>query len=98
VKFCILEVPIDVSGKDSKSYSVNIRKYDMGSLEYFLKWKMTLNEQIKNNGFAGNYDMVMNLVQAMLAGRSLDAGVKERRAQEVNIPTCLATNAMELTS
>jgi hypothetical protein len=33
-------------------------------------------------GYRGNYDMVMNLAQAMLAGRSLDAFLNERRAQE----------------
>jgi hypothetical protein len=49
--------------------------------EDFLKWRTTLNEQIKNNGFAGHCDMVMNLAQAMLAGRILDAFVNEQRAQ-----------------
>jgi hypothetical protein len=55
----------------------------MGTPEDFLKWRETLNEQIKNNGFAGNYKMVMNLAQAILGGLSLDALVNKRRAQEV---------------
>jgi hypothetical protein len=57
-----------------------------------------LNEQIKKNGFAGNHEMVMNLAQAMLSGRSLDAVVKERRAQEVKNKTRLAKEKTELTS
>jgi hypothetical protein len=60
-------------------------------------WRITLNEQIKNNGFTGNYEMVMNLAQAMLAGRSLDAFVKEIRAKEVKNKTRLAKNTTELT-
>jgi hypothetical protein len=45
---------------------------------------MTLNEQIKNNGcIDGNFDMVMNLDREKMTGRSLDAFVNERRAQEV---------------
>jgi hypothetical protein len=37
---------------------------------------------MKNHGYS-SYDMVMNLAQAMLAGRSLEAFLNERRAQEV---------------
>jgi hypothetical protein len=84
--------------KDSKTYTVNIWRYDMGSPEDFLKWWTTLNEQIKNNGFAGNYEMIMNLVQALLAGSSLDDFVKERRAQEVKNKTHLAKETPELTA
>jgi hypothetical protein len=40
--------------------------------------------------------MVMNLTQAMLAGRSLDAFVKEIMAQEVKNKTSLAKNTTEL--
>jgi hypothetical protein len=69
----------------------------MGSPEDFLKWSTKLNEQIKKNGFAGNYEMVMNLAQAMLPGRSLDAFVEEIRAQEVKNKTSLANNTTELT-
>jgi hypothetical protein len=44
-------------------------------------WQMAsvLNEQTKTNGYAGKYDMIMNLAQAMLAGRSLEAFLTERR-------------------
>jgi hypothetical protein len=45
---------------------VKIQKYDRGTPEEFLKWRMTLVEQIKANGYGGKYDMVMNLAQAML--------------------------------
>jgi hypothetical protein len=48
---------------------------------------LILNEQIKNNGYNANYDMVMNLAQAMLAGRSLEAFLNERWAQEANNKT-----------
>jgi hypothetical protein len=65
VQFCSLKLPIDATDKDSKTYTVKIRKYNMGPPEDFLKWRTTLNEQIKNNGFAGNYEMVMNLAQAV---------------------------------
>jgi hypothetical protein len=41
-----------------------------------------LNEQTKTNGFAGKHDMIMNLAQAMLAGRSLEVFLTEIRAQE----------------
>jgi hypothetical protein len=72
VQFFFIKVLIDAMDKDSKNYTVKIWKYDMGSPEDFLKLRTTLNEQIKNNGFAGNYEMVVNLAQAMLVGRSLD--------------------------
>jgi hypothetical protein len=42
-----------------------------------LKWRLILNEQMKNNGYTASYDMVMNLAQAMLAGRSLEAFLSE---------------------
>jgi hypothetical protein len=70
---------------------------DYRSTEDFLKWRTTLNGQIKNNGFARNYEMVMNLAQSMLAGRSLDAFVKEIRAQEIKNKTRLAKGITELT-
>jgi hypothetical protein len=69
----------------------------MGSPEDFIKWRMTLNGQIKNNGFIGNYEMVTNLAQAMLAGRSLDDFVKERVAQEVKNLTRLDKKTTEMT-
>jgi hypothetical protein len=37
---------------------------------------------MKNHGYSGNYDMIMNLAQAMLAGSSLEAFLNEREAQE----------------
>jgi hypothetical protein len=40
---CYLEVPIDAADKDSKTYTIKSRKYDMGSPEDFLKWWTTLN-------------------------------------------------------
>jgi hypothetical protein len=42
---------------------------------------------MKNHGYSGNYDKVMNLAQAMLAGRSLEAFLNERRAQETKNKT-----------
>jgi hypothetical protein len=55
-----------------------------------LRWRLILNEQMKNHGYNANYDMVMNLAQAMLAGRSLEAFFSERRAQEAKNKTCKA--------
>jgi hypothetical protein len=55
VQFFSLKVPIDAAEKDSNTYTIKIRKYDMGSPEDLLKWRTKLNEQIKNNGFSGNY-------------------------------------------
>jgi hypothetical protein len=54
---------------------VKIHKYDTGAPEEFIKWLMTLMEQIKANGYEGKYNMVMNLSQSMLKGRGLDAFV-----------------------
>jgi hypothetical protein len=47
-----------------------------------LKWRLILNEQMKNNDYNASYETVMNLAQSMLAGRSLEAFLYERRAQE----------------
>jgi hypothetical protein len=66
-KFCSLKVPIDHEDKDSKTYVVKIKKYDTGTPEEFLRWRFILNEQMKNHGYSGNYNMVINLAQAMLA-------------------------------
>jgi hypothetical protein len=52
-----------------------------------LKWRLILNEQMKNHGYNARYDMVMNLAQAMLAGRSLEAFLNKRRAQEAKNKT-----------
>jgi hypothetical protein len=55
-KFCLLKVPMDHEDKDSKIYVVKVKKYDSGTPEEFLKWRLILNEQTKNNGYAGKYD------------------------------------------
>jgi hypothetical protein len=61
---------------------VKVRIYDSGSQEEFLKWRLILAEQVKNNGYTDNPDNIMNLAQAMLAGRSLEAFLNEKRSQE----------------
>jgi hypothetical protein len=72
-KFCSLKVYMDHEDKESKTYVVKVKKYDSGMPEEFLKWRFILNEQTKINRFSGKHDMIMNLAQAMLAGRSLEA-------------------------
>jgi hypothetical protein len=69
---CSLKVPMDHENKESKTYVVKVKKYDTGTPEEFLRWRLFLNEQMKNHSYSGNYDMVRNLAQAMLAGRSLE--------------------------
>jgi hypothetical protein len=81
-KFCSLKVPTDHEDKESNKYMVKVKKYDSGTPEEFLNWRLTLNEKVKNNGYDSNYDNIMNLAQAMLAGRSLEAFLTERRWQE----------------
>jgi hypothetical protein len=81
-EFCSLKVPIDHEDKESKTYMVKVRKYESGTREEFLKWRLTFNEQVKNNGYEDNHDNVMNLAQAMLAGRSLEAFLNDKRSQE----------------
>jgi hypothetical protein len=73
---------MDHEDKESKAYVVKVKKYDSGTPEDFLKWRLILNEQMKNNGYTASYDMVMNLAQSMLVGRSLEAFLSERRSQE----------------
>jgi hypothetical protein len=97
VQYFSFNAPIDAADKDSKTYTVNIRKYDMGSLEDLLKFRTTLNKQIKNYGFARNYEMVIYLAQVMLMEFSPDVFVKERRAQKVKNETRLAKKTTELT-
>jgi hypothetical protein len=65
--------------------------------EELLRWGLVLNEQMKNHGYSGNYDMVMNLSQAMLAGRSFEAFLNERRAQETKHKTRKAKEQTEYT-
>jgi hypothetical protein len=81
-KFCSLKVPMDHEDKDSKTYIVKVNTYYSGMPEEFLKWRLILNEQTKKIGYAGKHDMIINLEQAMLAGRSLEAFLTERRSQE----------------
>jgi hypothetical protein len=52
---------------------VKVTKYDSGTPEEFLKWRLILNEQLNNNGYGEKYDNAMSLAQSMLAGRSLEA-------------------------
>jgi hypothetical protein len=73
---------MDHEDKEFKTYLVKVKPYDTGTPEEFLRWRLVLNEQMKNHGYSGNYNMVMNLAQAMLAGRSLEAFLNERWAQE----------------
>jgi hypothetical protein len=80
--FCFLRVPIDHDDKESNTYTVKVKSYNSGSPEEFLKWRLILAEQVKNNGYTDNPDNIMNLVQSMLAGRSLEAFLNEKRSQE----------------
>jgi hypothetical protein len=81
-EFCSLKVPIDHEDKESKTYTVKVKRYDSGSPEEFLKLRLILAEQVKNNGYGDIHDNIMNLAQAMLAGRSFEAFLNEKRSQE----------------
>jgi hypothetical protein len=81
-KFCSLKVPMYHEDKESNTYDVKVKKYDSGTSEEFLRWRLVLNEQMKNHGYSENYDIAMNLAHAMLAGRSLEVFLNERWAQE----------------
>jgi hypothetical protein len=59
-----LKVPIDHTDKESKTYTVKMKRYDSGPPEEFLKGRLSLAEQIKNNGYGDNADNSMNLAQA----------------------------------
>jgi hypothetical protein len=96
-EFCSLKVPIDHEDKESKTYMVKVKRYDSDPREEFLKWRLTLNEQVKNNGYEDNHDNVMNLAQAMLAGRSLEAFLNEERSQEEKNRICKAKTIIEHT-
>jgi hypothetical protein len=93
--FCSLKVPMDHEDKESKTFVVKVKKYDTGTPEDFLRWRLVLNEQMKNHGYSGNYDMVVNFSQAMLAGRGLEAFLNERRAQETKNKTRKAKEQTE---
>jgi hypothetical protein len=94
-KFCSLKIPIDHEDKESKTFMVKVKNYDSGTPEEFLKWRLTSNEQVKNNGYDANYDNVMNLAQAMLVGRSLEAFLNEKRSQEAKNRIRKAKTQME---
>jgi hypothetical protein len=47
---------------------------------------------MKNHGYNASYDMVVNLAQAILAGRSLEAFLNERRAREAKNKTSKAND------
>jgi hypothetical protein len=81
-KYFSLKVPIDHTYNESTTYTVKVKRYDSGPPEEFLKWRLILAEQIKNNGYGDNADNSKNLAQAMLAGRSLEAFLNEKRSQE----------------
>jgi hypothetical protein len=81
-KICSLKVPMDHEDKESKTYAIKVKKYESGTPEELLKWRLILNDQTKTNGYTGKHDIIMNLAQAMLAGRSLEAFLTERRAKE----------------
>jgi hypothetical protein len=81
-KVFFFQVPMDHEDKDSKTYLLKIKKYDTGTPEELLRCRMTLNEQMKNHGYSGNYEMFMNLAQAMLVGRGLKSFLSEQGAQE----------------
>jgi hypothetical protein len=81
-KFFSFKVPMDHEDNGSKTYFVKVKKYDTGTREESLRWRLVLNVQMKNHGYSGNHDMVMDLSQAMFAGRSLEAFLNERQAQE----------------
>jgi hypothetical protein len=59
-------------------------KVKSGPPEEFLKWRLILAEQVKNNGYGENAENSMSLAQAMLAGRSLEAFINEKRSKEAN--------------
>jgi hypothetical protein len=80
--YCSLKVPIDHTENESKTYTVKVKRYDSGPPEGFMKWSLILAKQAKNNGYGDNADNSMNLAQAMLAGRSLEAFLNEKRSQE----------------
>jgi hypothetical protein len=54
--FCSLKVPIDHDDKESKTYTVKVKRYESGSPEEFLKWRLILAEQVNNNGYTDNPD------------------------------------------
>jgi hypothetical protein len=88
---------MDHEDKESKTYVVKVKKYDSGTPEEFLRWRLVLNKQMKNHGYSGNYDIVMNLAQASLMGRILEAFLNEQWVQETKNKTRKAKDQTEYT-
>jgi hypothetical protein len=44
-EFCSLKVPIYHEDKESKTYMMKVKKYDSGTPEEFMKWRLILKEQ-----------------------------------------------------
>jgi hypothetical protein len=88
---------MDHEDKESKTYVAKVTTYDSGTPDDFLRWPSVLNKQMKNHGYSGNYDMVMNLDQAMLVGPSLEAFLNEWWAQEKQNKTRKAKEQTEHT-
>jgi predicted small integral membrane protein len=87
-------MPMDHEDKYSKTYVVKINKYDTGNPEEFLRWRLILNEELKNHGYSGNYEMVMNLVQAMLAVKGGPKTSKTRHARPRSKQSILRSSFM----
>jgi hypothetical protein len=60
---------------------VKVKRYDSAPPEEFLKWGLILAEKVKNNGYGDNADNSVNLAQAMLVGRNLEAFLNEKHSQ-----------------
>jgi hypothetical protein len=88
---------MDHEDKESKTYVVNIKKYDTGTPGEFMRWRLVLNEKMRTHGYSGNYEIVMNLDQAMLTGSGLEAFLNERRAQDTQNKTRQAKEQTEYT-
>jgi hypothetical protein len=43
--YCSLKVPIDHTDKESKTYTLKVKRYDSGPPEEFLKWCLILAEK-----------------------------------------------------
>jgi hypothetical protein len=76
---------------------VKVKRYGSGPPEEFLKCRLILAEQIKNNGYGDNADNSMNLAQSMLVGRSLEAFLNEKRSQDAKYRVRKAKNLTEHT-
>jgi hypothetical protein len=45
---------MDHEDKETKTYVVKVKKYDSVTPEEFLRWRLVLNEQMRNNGYSAN--------------------------------------------